>query len=401
MMSMPSAPPLRLAALLLAGAALVSAASAKEDPVNPVVKRLQEIDFAPGVEHRLVIVHPILAQPRPVRRGEETALAGVATPDLLAFGRMEKSSPPRADAVNFAPAPAALLTGDVVRTETADYAVLRDVVAHSGAPVSTQFVRVSREVEADPKFAEPLMLGPVLPSAIRFLVLADASATEIREECWKWAQDAHLAATGRMSPVDLASCDLLKKRVADYRKALADAFKRPPAGGREVVGCAVLIEGAFASLDVFADGKSFAAAWPRLSDGVAVEAAVHEARARTLEADIPDQADPDRFLVDVKKRVLGAYGARPVEKDVKAEGKSIDLSFDQCLARALVLGEDRVVRFVLVTDPARRTDRRQPENPDPNAASRKMRPTEEEKRLIDRRDNGTPPTPPAPEPPPK
>ena len=102
----------------------------------------------------------------------------------------------------------------------------------------------------------------------------------------------------------------------------------------------------------------------------------------------------------MKKRLLGAYGARPVEKDAGADARAFDLAYDDVRARALVVDEDRVVRFLLVTDPARRAARKSDETPDPNAAARKMRPTEEEKRLAGRRD-GAPPEPPPPSPPPK
>ena len=59
--------------------------------------------------------------------------------------------------------------------------------------------------------------------------------------------------------------------------------------------------------------------------------------------------------------------------------------------------------FALVTDPSRRSEKPPTETPDPNAAARKARPTEEEKRLIERRKPASPPLPPepVPAPPPK
>lgn len=303
---------------------------------------------------------------------------------------MERSSSPHVDALSLTAGPSLLLAGDVLRTDVADFAVRREVVLDGGAPQSMALVRVSRETAPDPKVAEPAMLGPVLPSAIRFLLLDGAPAAEIRETCGKWAEDVHLA-SDRMSPAELPSAELVRKRAADYRKSFADLFKRPPTGGREAVGVVVLFEGALASFETFADGKSFAAAWPRLLDGIATEAVVLEARQRSLEIDIPDPADPDRFLSDMKQKLLGVYGARPVERDLLDSGRHLEFALDAATARALVRGDNQVVHFVLLTDPARRGEKRPSEDPDLNAARRKLRPTEEEKRRLERHDDPPPP----------
>ena len=201
----------RVAAAALLCACVVGPAAAGDESFNPVARHLQGLDVAPGVEHRLVIVHAILAQPRPVEPADEVSFGGVSTPDVLAFGKMEKSAAPRVEAVSFTAGAAALLTGDVLRTETADFAVLRDVVVPGGKPVSTQLVRVSREVAPDPKAAESAMLGPVLPSAIRFLLLDESRALLVREVCGRWAGDVGLASS-RLSPADLPFADSVKKR---------------------------------------------------------------------------------------------------------------------------------------------------------------------------------------------
>ncbi len=390
----------RAAAAAIVLAAVAGAASAKDESVNPLPLYLQGLDVAPGVEHRFVVLHVVLAQPRPVRRAAELAFGGLSTPELLAFGKMEKSAAARVDAVSFTAGPTALLTGDVLRTETADFAVLRDVVLPGGVATSAPLVRLSHEVTPDRDAAESTMLGPILPSAIRFLLFDDRPAVEIRDDCRRWAEDVHVAGP-RQSPADLRTADLLKKRVADYRKSFADLLSRTPTGGREIVGCAVLLDGALASFETFADGKSFAAAWPKLLDGIAAEAAVLEARGNSLEADIPDPADPDRFLSEMKQRLLGVYGARHVQREVRESGRNIDLALDAARARALIVGEDRVVHFVLVTDPARRGDRRSTDDSDLNAAARKLRPTEEEKRRLERRGSGEPKAPDPPPPAPK
>src|SRR5947207_2097946 len=106
-------------AVLLSGA---PSASAKDAPGHPVASWLEGVEVAPGIEHRLVVIHPLLAASIPAKPGEEISLGSVAPPDLLAFGRMEKAAKPRIDAVSFAADAAALFEGDVLRTSTADFA---------------------------------------------------------------------------------------------------------------------------------------------------------------------------------------------------------------------------------------------------------------------------------------
>jgi hypothetical protein len=386
---------LRLLAGALLLAPIVGPAAAGDEPAGPVARYLQGLDVAPGVEHRYVVLHPVLAQPSTSKPADAVSLGGVATPDLLAFGKMEKSASPRAEAVSFTAGPAALLTGDVLRTDTADFAVLRDAVVPGGKPASVHLLRVSREAPPDPKATESVMLGPVLPSAIRFLLLDEARAAEVREVCGEWAADVGLD-SARRSPAELSSAESVKKRAADYRASFADFLARTPTGGREIVGVAAVLDGAFASFETFGDAKSFAAAWPRLLEAVAAEASVLEARAGRLDEETLDPADPDRFLADLKKRLLGVYGARPAEREVRESGRNVDFAFDAVLGRALVLGEDRVVHLFLVVDPARRGEKRSSEDPDPWSSTRRFRQTEEEKRINERRKAGTPEPPPEP-----
>ena len=75
---------------------------------------------------------------------------------------------------------------------------------------------------------------------------------------------------------------------------------------------------------------------------------------------------------------------------VRHDHKRHDLALEGAVASVLTAGEDRVLHFVLVIDPSRRTDKKTNETPDPTADARKARPTEEEKRVIDRRNGGAP-----------
>lgn len=400
---------LRLPSIVLAvlGSAVAvgsgPAASAKDSPVNDVTRYFESLDVAPAVEHRLVVLHPIVARVVPEKRGETVRLAGATSPDLLAFGEMPDSTRPKAEVVTFAPEPLLFVTGDVVRAADSDFVVARAAVVATGKPSHVPLIRVSHQVEPDPKDPEARMLGPVLPSALRYLVLSGESGPAVRDACEKWASEVRLTSP-RKSPADLETAEAIAKRVADYRKSLATLPVPSLAAGQEVVGCALLLDGGIASVETFGSGALFAAAWPRLLQGIAVEAAVQEAREGLLTEDLADPADPDRFLTDLKTRLLDVFGARLDPSDVPDGARQFDLGLDGAVARAILIGESRVTHFVLVVDPARRADKRTGESPDLNAASRKARPTEEEKRLLERRAGGAPvpaPVPPPPAPAPK
>jgi hypothetical protein len=386
--------PLAVALLLACGAS----ARAKDD-ADPVLRRLQAIDLAPGVEHRAVVLHPLYALPAPalVPPDERASLGGLAAPELVAFGKVERAAKPRSEVLNFGATPAAFYPGDVLRTDAADYAVAKDAVVPQGTPVEVSLVRISHETAPDPKAIEPRMLGPVLPSALRYLILSEESGAAVREAVSKWIDMAGVE-TSRRSPVELAAAQVLAKRVEDYKKSFSGLTKRAAPAGRELVGVALLIDGGLASYEIFADGRQFADAWPRLLEAVAVEASVFELKKGTIEADMVDPADPDRFLSAVKERLVAVYAARTTETKASGTGRRFALSTSGMAGDALVLGEDRVVHFVLATDPAQRG--KKTSDDDLNAAQRRLRQTEEERRRGERKASGDPPIPPAPTPPP-
>ena len=382
----------------------VGTAQAKDPAVGPLQRFLEGLDVSPAIEHRIVIVHPIAAVPRAPKPGESLRIGGTTGPDVLAFGRLAPAGRPRFEAMSFAQEPIAFFPGDVLRSSTEDVAITRTFVLTTMKPLPVPLIRLSREVPAENGAAEPEMLGPVLPSPLRYALLADQQPTqlEILEEGARWALDARLE-SDRRSPAELFAGEKIRKRVSDYRASLSGLFKLPPPAGREFVGCAVLVGGLLAEIETFPDGRSFASAWPRLIDGIAVEAAVQEAKEGILDQDLSDSADPDRLLPSVKDRILKVFGARTEEQDVKELGREVRIALDGANALAFLHGEN-VVHFVLVTDPAHRADKKTGEDPDPGPASRKARPTEEEKRVLDRRNGGaaTPvPAEPAPAPAPR
>src|SRR5262245_36600364 len=109
------------AALLLATVLVPSSAvSAREVEVPALFRYLEAMDVGPAVEHRLLVVHPI------VRRREtppETwvRLGGVADPDHLALSREAGRTKIEFDAVALGDPAAAFFPGDVLRADKADY----------------------------------------------------------------------------------------------------------------------------------------------------------------------------------------------------------------------------------------------------------------------------------------
>jgi hypothetical protein len=388
--------------ILVAGAALAAAfpgtSAAKDEPSPALAKYLESLEIAPGIEHRLVVVHPILARPQAQAGDEAHGLAGATAPDLLAVGRLSAAAKSRVEALSLAPEPALVLEGDVLRTPTSDLVVTEDALLHRGQPAEVHVTRISLEVDEDPAAAESVFVGEVLPSPLRYLVMTKAPGASLRAAAETWADDVKLA-TPRRSPAELGAAEHVVKRYTDYRRALAE-LPRPAAGsGRELVGVVALLDGELASIETFADGELFRRAWPKLLTAIAAEAVAGEVRQNLLEEAVATPADPDRFLADVKKRVLALFAAKCEVRDVPERARRLDISMDAASVKALVLGgESRIVHFVLVTDPARRGEKPDPESPDPAEAARKARQTEEEKRLLERRNGGGQPQPAPPKP---
>lgn len=395
--------PSRLAAAALAAAALLAAPSgaAAQEGVNAVSRHVESLEIAPGAEHRLVVLHPVLARtPDAAAAQKPLRFAGTMGPEEVAFGRMSVAVRSRVEVASFAPGAALLLEGDVLRTPTADLVVTSSVMLPAGETAEVPVERVSRESEPDARTVETRELGPVLPSALRYLVLAKTPGAGLRAECDRWADLVRLD-TPRRSPAELSSSKLVAARAADYRKRFATLGVPGGAADREVVGYALLLDGDFAAMETFGSAAGFAAAWPRVLEGIAAEAVALEAENGLLDADLADPADPDRFLADVKKRLLDVFAARPSVRDLAgSRARRYELDVPRAIVRAVVLPGDRVEHFVLIVDPTRRAQKPSGEGVDLAAARRKARPTGEEQRLLERRGQGTPPAPQPPIPPP-
>jgi hypothetical protein len=391
--------------LLVAGAALAAAfpatpLAAKDDPAPAAVANyLESLEIAPGIEHRLVVIYPVLARGKPLQGDEAFRLAGVASPDLLAVGRISPSAKTHVEAVSLAPEPMLVLEGDVFRTPTSDQVVTADALLKRGKPAELQVTRTSRETPEDATVAETVFVGEVLPSPLRYLVMTHAPGAAVRVAAETWADDVKLA-TPRRSPAELGEPVHVATRYAEYRKVLAQLPRPLPGSGRELVGVVALVDGVLASFETFSDAAQFRQAWPKLLTAIAAEAVVLEARQNLLAEDLAASADPDRFVAGVKQRLLGLFAARSEEKDVPGGAKRLELTVDAASVNLLLLGaESRIVHFVLVTDPARRDEKPDPEDPNLAAAARKARQTEEEKRLLERRGGGGQPQPSPPKPP--
>ena len=389
--------------LLVAGSAFAAAfpaspLAAKDDPSPVVAKYLESLEVAPGVEHRLVVLYPVLARPKALNGDEAFRLAGVASPDVLAVGRISPSAKTHVEAVSLAPEPMLVLEGDVLRTPTSDQVVTADALLHRGKPAEVPVTRVSRETPEDPALAESSFVGEVLPSPLRYMVMTHVPGAALRAAVETWADDVKLG-TPRRSPAELGEPVHVATRYAEYRKVLGQLPRPLPGSGRELVGVAALLDGDLASFETFSDAAQFRQAWPKLLAAIAAEAVTLEARQNLLTENLAAPADPDRFVAGVKQRLLALFAARGDDKDVPSGAKRLDLTVDAASANLLLLGaESRVIHFVLVTDPARRDEKPDPEDPNLAAAARKARQTEEEKRLLERRGEGQQPQPAPPKP---
>jgi ARG/rhodanese/phosphatase superfamily protein len=374
----------------------LSDAAAREMTTTSVTRWLAGVEVGKALEHRLVVVHPLLRTVAPGEKPLDVAMGAAAGTETLAFGK--GGTPSKLPAVNFAETPTAFFPGDALRTQDADFAVIRTTVLVPGKEHSLPVGRMSREAD-DPASAETRTLGPILPSPLRYVALREPGPNELLEASAKWAIEVGLA-TPRRSAAELFDAEKIRARTADYAAKLTALPTLAAGPGRAIVGCAVVLDGAPALFETWPDSASFAAAWPLLVKAVAVEASVLEMRENLLDQAMSPPADPDRFTAEVKKRLLEVFGARTSTDPVRELGEEVQFALDGAVATALVLPGDRVAHFVLVTDPARRAEKPH-EDPEPGPISRKARPTEEERRYLERRQGGIPNPNPNPPPPPE
>jgi hypothetical protein len=391
----------RLCAVALFAATLLAAPAAApaDKAVDPLLAHLEGLDVAPAMEHRLLVVHPITARVD-AGAGPWFRAGGLPDPDRVAFARGTAGVKVEIETVALAAPGAVFFRGDLLRTQGADYVVVRDVAAVAEKPISVPALRISREAD-DQAFVEAVAAGPLLPTPLRHLVLTGTDPATLTRTCGRWAEEVGLD-TARRSPVELGTAPKIAARVAAYRKRLAGVIKRDGIeAGRDVIGYAALVDGALACVETFADPEQFRSSWPHLSGALAVEAAVTELHAGLLTDEMADSAEPDRFVGDVKARLLQIFGARLQRETVRDAGTGVKVGLDGAVASAystVQSGVERVAHFVLVTDPARRRGKSNDEGIDPNVAERKARQTEEEKRLLERREGRRDPELPQPSP---
>lgn len=370
------------ASATLPGAAPAARAA---DPPNPLPPLLEALSVGPATEFRLAIVHPIFAPPPADGADVVPGLASTAPPDALGVSAAPTAARTRIAVRDLgSPAGAFVLPGDVVRTDAGDFVVREHHVVRPKAEASLGVVRTSHAPAQDAPREEPRFLAPLPGPALLWVLLGGATERELVATSADLARDAG-ADTVRRSPDDLRDGARISARVREYRAALR--VLPGPRGGirRETVGWALVVDGALGGIEVFADGRTFHAAWEHRLDGLAVEAALHEVATQTLDAELPEPANPDRCLKDVKGALLAAYAVEPRRERLDGLGTVHAWSKDDAHGRAVLTVSGRLAHLVIAIDPARRKAP-EPEDPlSPGVLERKARMTEAEKRWLERR----------------
>lgn len=380
---------LALVSLAAASAAVVVPAPADAAGDSSSLPRfLESLHVGPAAEFRLAVVHPVYAPAPPAPASPVPAFAASGPVDALGVAPASKDgrSSARVDALS--PGPLWLAPGDVLRLTDGDFAVRTDVVALPGAAAEASVVRVSAVPSDEKPAEEPRLVGRIPGPGLLWVMLNGAREREMVSTVADLAKEVGLK-TSRRSPLDLRASEKLAPRIVEYRRRLEKLPRSPAAGRREVAGYALVLDGGFAAFEVFADAKRFADAWPSRLEGIAVEAAVLELENGILENDLADPNDPDRFTTAVKEAVLAIYGTTPQPVKVAGLGSVLPLRKDRDVGRAVVLDGGAPQHVLWLRDPAARRDRTTPDESamDPGVIGRKLRPTEAEKRWLDRRRN--------------
>lgn len=382
-----------LAALVLAGAALASPASAPAGEANPLPRWLESLQVAPAAEFRLVVVHPVFA-PVPDEGTRVPAFAATAPAASLGVPASPKGGRSVVRIENFGKDPVWALPGDVLRLGDADYAVRSDVVTAGAAAGDVPVVRISSMAEHEKPREEPRALGAIPGPALLWMLVEGTREKAMVGTAEDLAKECGLA-TPRRSAAELSRGEKIAARVREYRSRLATLPRPSAAGKREMAGYAVVLDGGFAALEVFPDGKRFQEAWPSRLEGIAVEAAIAELENGVLETDLAAPTDPDRFTADVKDAMLELYGLSPDPSKLPGLGQVLALRNSRTAGRVVVAEKSGPQHLLWLRDPAQRRTSKSPEEPDydPGVIDRKFRPTEAEKRWRERREQRNPPPP--------
>ena len=367
---------------------------------NPLPRFLEAIQVGPAAEFRLAVIHPIyvpaLAVPPAPADGAAPAaappgvpaLAASAPQEALGLGHRAKDGRTSVTVQNLGTEPLWALPGDVLRLADADYAVREDAVLPAGESAELDVVRTSASPADEKPREEPRWVGSLPGPGMLWTLLSGVREKGMTAAATDFAKESGLA-TPRRSPVELAGAEKIAARVREYRMKLATLPRSPGAGKRELAGIAVVLDGGFAEVEIFADSKRFAALWPARLEGIAVEAALLEFENGVLETDLAEPTDPDRFTAHVKDSILAIYGLDPKPTRVPGLGVVLPLRKDPDLGRAVVHETAGPQHLLWVRDPARRRNETTEDTPfEPGPISRKARPTEAEKRWLDRRRAG-------------
>jgi hypothetical protein len=399
--------PLFAAAIALVAGVLVTglpadALATKRDPINPLTRHFSSLQVGPGHEFRMLVIHPLFTAA--TAAGPETArLAAGANPDTLGFSAPSggRTQPLRLD--NLVEDRLIVIPGQIVRSDRYDLAFTEHVAVKKRAGTDAPLEVVSERAPDDEPRPERVILDRHMPPTLRWLVSPDSNERELPKVFEAWARDAGLE-TGRRSMADLGDGTVIKDRVGEYLGALRTLSRAPP--GLQTVGYAAILDGAPLIVETFADGQLFTKIWPSLVRALAVEAAVEEARAALLDQELAPSGQPDRLLSAVRAMLLSFYERAPEIRRAQHTGNLFTVGTPRGTLRGLVLDRSEFVHAVMVTDPRKRGTEEEDEF-EPGVIRRKARPTEAEKRWLDRREKRKPPAPgsgpiptPQPDPPP-
>jgi len=382
---------LAIAATLLS-LALVGHPAAAKGKATPVARHLEALTVGNAREFRLAIVHPLYA-PRFLSESFGLGPAAKTPPDALGLA-VRKT---RVDLSNFQESRLLVLPGEMIRGPRADFTALEYVINDGVGGVQLGVRKISADDPSSAPAVEPRVVGGMLPPTLRWTAL-DAPAKALRRATLAWSKGAELE-TDRRSPSELAGAKLLAERVASYEKALVKTSK-PPAG-TELVGYGLLIDADLTMVESFRSKELFDHYWPAQLRALSVECAMLELQQELIDQEIPAPGDPDRFVAKIKERFVSLYGARPKIQPVREIGRVYLLDGrGDARARALEI-DDRIVHLLLMVRP----DRRKAPDPDETQGfgylARKVRPTEADKRHVERRERlglKPPTTPPVPPP---
>ncbi len=372
-------------------------ATAKDrGPINPLTRHLAGLQVGPGHEFRMLVVHPLQA-PATAAAPTDVELAAFANPDTIGIASKspKRTRPMHFD--NFGEARLVLVPGQVVRADRIDLAVTDHAVVRKRSRIEIPLVAASSDAKASEERPEKSILKTFLPPTLRWHAMQHPKSQEMREEVQDWADRAQQP-DGRRSPADLRDAPVIAERVEEYARALSGVTSSP--AGLQTVGYAAVLDGTPIVFETFGDGELFRQAWPGILRGMAAEAALKEVKESLLDQEIPPSGQPDRFLAPVREVILSFYGSDVEVGPVRADGKRYSVTTPTGTLHGLVLDRTTLVHLIMVTDPRRRGTGDDDTDFDPGVISRKARPTEAEKRWLDRRNKRKPaPPPPVPVPP--